>query len=87
MSPVASRAFPDGEPVYRTAYGAAFLGDSRRLLADIPTGSADLVFSHHPTHSISRRSTGMPTSATTYSGSFRSPPRSCAFLKTMEVLS
>lgn len=47
-SPVASRAFPDGEPVYRTAYGAAFLGDSRRLLAGIPTGSVDLVFTSPP---------------------------------------
>jgi len=48
VSPVAGRAFPGGEPVYRTAYGAAFLGDSRRLLADIPTGSADLVFTSPP---------------------------------------
>jgi DNA modification methylase len=37
-----------GEPMYRTAQGAAFLGDSLELLGRIPTGSANLVFTSPP---------------------------------------
>jgi DNA modification methylase len=36
------------EPLYRTTHGAAFLGDSQELLADIPTGSVNLVFTSPP---------------------------------------
>ncbi|MEW6682569.1 MAG: DNA methyltransferase, partial [Nitrospirota bacterium] len=36
------------EPLYRTTYGAAFLGDSQELLAQIPTGSVNLVFTSPP---------------------------------------
>lgn len=36
------------EPLYRTAHGAAFLGDSQKLLACIPTGSVNLVFTSPP---------------------------------------
>ncbi len=36
------------EPLYRTAQGAAFLGDSLGMLAQIPTGSINLVFTSPP---------------------------------------
>jgi DNA modification methylase len=36
------------EPLYRTTYGAAFLGDSQQLLAQLPTGSVNLVFTSPP---------------------------------------
>lgn len=36
------------EPLYRTAHGAAFLGDSLELLGRIPTASANLVFTSPP---------------------------------------
>src|SRR6185312_15303596 len=36
------------EPLYRTTHGAAFLGDSQELLAGIPTGSVNLVFTSPP---------------------------------------
>ncbi len=36
------------EPLYRTLHGAAFLGDSQGLLARIPTGSVNLVFTSPP---------------------------------------
>ncbi|MGA3212854.1 MAG: site-specific DNA-methyltransferase [Terriglobales bacterium] len=36
------------EPFYQTAYGTAFLGDSKRLLADVPSGSVNLVFTSPP---------------------------------------
>jgi site-specific DNA-methyltransferase (cytosine-N4-specific) len=36
------------EPFYRTTYGAAFLGDSQELLARVPTGSVNLVFTSPP---------------------------------------
>ena len=36
------------EPIYRTTHGAAFLGDSEQLLADVPTGSVNLVFTSPP---------------------------------------
>ena len=36
------------EPAYRTPYGAAFLGDSEKLLARVPTGSVNLVFTSPP---------------------------------------
>ncbi len=36
------------EPLYRTVHGAAFLGDSLELLARIPTGSINLVFTSPP---------------------------------------
>jgi DNA modification methylase len=36
------------EPLYRTTHGAAFLGDSQDLLAQIPTGSVNLVFTSPP---------------------------------------
>jgi site-specific DNA-methyltransferase (cytosine-N4-specific) len=36
------------EPLYRTTYGAAFLGDSQQLLAQVPTGSVNLVFTSPP---------------------------------------
>ena len=36
------------EPLYRTAHGAAFLGDSQELLARVPTGSVSLVFTSPP---------------------------------------
>jgi DNA modification methylase len=36
------------EPVYRTPQGAAFLGDSEKLMAHIPTGSVNLVFTSPP---------------------------------------
>jgi hypothetical protein len=36
------------EPVYRTARGAAFLGDSEKLLARIQTGTVSLVFTSPP---------------------------------------
>lgn len=37
-----------GEPLYRTAQGAAFLGDSLELLARVPTASVNLVFTSPP---------------------------------------
>ena len=36
------------EPLYRTAQGAAFLGDSLNLLGRVPTGSVNLVFTSPP---------------------------------------
>jgi DNA modification methylase len=36
------------EPLYHTAHGAAFLGDSRDLLARVPTDSVNLVFTSPP---------------------------------------
>ena len=36
------------EPAYRTALGAAFLGDSEKLLARLPTGTVNLVFTSPP---------------------------------------
>jgi DNA modification methylase len=36
------------EPFYRTAQGAAFLGDSHELLSRVPTGSVNLVFTSPP---------------------------------------
>jgi len=36
------------EPLYRTTHGAAFLGDSQELLARVPTGSVNLVFTSPP---------------------------------------
>src|SRR5580704_10136547 len=36
------------EPLYRTTHGAAFLGDSQELLAGMPTGSVNLVFTSPP---------------------------------------
>lgn len=36
------------EPMYRTPQGAAFLGDSEKLLARLPTGSVNLVFTSPP---------------------------------------
>jgi site-specific DNA-methyltransferase (cytosine-N4-specific) len=36
------------EPVYRTALGAAFVGDSKELLSRLPAGSANLVFTSPP---------------------------------------
>ena len=36
------------EPFYRTTHGAAFLGDSENLLAQVPTGSVNLVFTSPP---------------------------------------
>jgi site-specific DNA-methyltransferase (cytosine-N4-specific) len=36
------------EPLYGTAHGAAFLGDSQELLARVPTGSVNLVFTSPP---------------------------------------
>jgi hypothetical protein len=41
-------AFLAKEPLYRTAHGAAFLGDSQELLAQVPTGSVNLVFTSPP---------------------------------------
>ena len=38
----------DQEPLYRTMHGAAFLGDSQELLARVPTGSVNLVFTSPP---------------------------------------
>ncbi len=37
-----------GEPLYRTDYGAAFLGDSRQLLSKLPDHSVNLVFTSPP---------------------------------------
>jgi DNA modification methylase len=37
-----------GEPLYRTAQGAAFLGDSLEILGRVPTGSVNLVFTSPP---------------------------------------
>jgi len=37
-----------GEPLYRTDHGAAFVGDSRQLLAKIPDRSVNLVFTSPP---------------------------------------
>jgi len=39
---------PGGLPLYRTEYGCAFLGDSLELLARIPTGSVNVVFTSPP---------------------------------------
>ena len=36
------------DPLYRTEYGAAFLGDSRELLGRLPDASANLVFTSPP---------------------------------------
>src|SRR5580658_192265 len=36
------------KPLYRTTHGAAFLGDSQELLAGMPTGSVNLVFTSPP---------------------------------------
>ena len=36
------------KPFYRTAQGAAFLGDSHELLSRVPTGSVNLVFTSPP---------------------------------------
>jgi DNA modification methylase len=36
------------EPLYQTEHGAAFLGDSRELLARLPNASANLVFTSPP---------------------------------------
>jgi DNA modification methylase len=36
------------EPLYRTAQGAAFLGDSLEMLGRLPTGSVNLVFTSPP---------------------------------------
>ncbi|MGD1097733.1 MAG: hypothetical protein ABSB35_37815, partial [Bryobacteraceae bacterium] len=36
------------EPLYRTTHGAAVLGDSQELLAHVPTGSVNLVFTSPP---------------------------------------
>jgi DNA modification methylase len=36
------------EPLYRTEYGAAFLGDSQELLARLPDSSVNLVFTSPP---------------------------------------
>ena len=36
------------EPLYRTAHGAAFLGDSLEMLSRLPTGSVNLVFTSPP---------------------------------------
>jgi len=36
------------QPLYRTSFGAAFLGDSLELLRRVPTGSVNLVFTSPP---------------------------------------
>lgn len=38
----------DGQPLYRTTRGAAFVGDSRELLSRIPPSSINLVFTSPP---------------------------------------
>jgi site-specific DNA-methyltransferase (cytosine-N4-specific) len=35
-------------PIYRTGYGAAFLGDAEKLLARVPTGTVNLVLTSPP---------------------------------------
>src|ERR1700678_1347105 len=36
------------EPIYRAAQGAAFVGDSQKLLSRLPAGSVNLVFTSPP---------------------------------------
>lgn len=42
------RGLLDAEPFYATEAGAAYLGDSRELLAKLPNGSVNLVFTSPP---------------------------------------
>ena len=44
----AEKYLQESLPYYRTPLGAAFVGDSRELLAQIPTGSVNLVFTSPP---------------------------------------
>ncbi len=38
----------EAEPIYKTVYGAAFVGDSEELLARLPNSSANLIFTSPP---------------------------------------
>lgn len=39
---------PDSSPIYETAFGAAYLGDAKNLLAELPDSSVNLVFTSPP---------------------------------------